>query len=352
MKEVNKNKFYVYVYKDPETLIPFYIGKGKGSRDISHISEAKKAKNPRTHKLRKIKKILNSGKIPIVERFQDNMSEGDAYELEKTLIEYYGRLDDGGVLTNVAKGGLQSFGGGNKFNSETIVLYHFDGSMITATRSELISKYGLKGSAVTRLFQGKLKNSKGWSVDKNSPARHRLYHFRNNKTGEQVLMRPSEFANYIKRSTGYISTLVKGNRKHIDHWCIDYEGETEHKDQTTYEFKNINTCEVLKCTIEELAIKLGVNYSQISRIVNTMNGDHNRNTTRGWGLLSKINQSTNKITKQMDMQIYKFIHKNGEGYVGTQNAFRKKFKLLPSCVSCLVRGKNKSTNGWSLESED
>lgn len=30
--------YYCYVYYDPRTMIPFYVGKGKGSRDRYHLS--------------------------------------------------------------------------------------------------------------------------------------------------------------------------------------------------------------------------------------------------------------------------------------------------------------------------
>ena len=29
-------KYYVYVYSDPDTKEPFYVGKGKGNRVIKH----------------------------------------------------------------------------------------------------------------------------------------------------------------------------------------------------------------------------------------------------------------------------------------------------------------------------
>jgi hypothetical protein len=342
--------FYVYVYKDPDTLIPFYVGKGKESRYKSHINEAMKSENPRTHKLRKIKKILNEGKTPIIEKFQEGMTEDEAYDLEKHLISYYGRVEDGGSLTNVAEGGLRSAGGGNKFNDEMITLYHFDGSEITATRGELVNNYKFYASSVTRLFQGKLNIINGWSRDKNIKSKHRIYHFRNNKTNEQVLMRPSEFARYINISTSYVSKLINGENKHIRHWCIDYNGETETKDLNVYEFKNINTGEVVNCTIQQLSDELGIKYSMVDRVVNT--SDHNRNIVRGWGLATKIDALPTKMSCQVDRKIYNFYHKDGMTFSGLQREFRKKYNIPAPQVSSLINSKIKSTFGWRLRSED
>ena len=38
---INKLKYYVYLYSDPETNEIFYIGKGKGNRVFSHLTENK-----------------------------------------------------------------------------------------------------------------------------------------------------------------------------------------------------------------------------------------------------------------------------------------------------------------------
>ena len=31
--------YYVYVYSDPDTKQPFYVGKGKGNRVFAHLSD-------------------------------------------------------------------------------------------------------------------------------------------------------------------------------------------------------------------------------------------------------------------------------------------------------------------------
>lgn len=44
--EVHKRlKHYVYVYSDPDSGVPFYVGKGKGDRVLQHLVEEKESAN-------------------------------------------------------------------------------------------------------------------------------------------------------------------------------------------------------------------------------------------------------------------------------------------------------------------
>ena len=87
--------YYVYAYLREDDS-PYYIGKGKGDRYKKRHSVA----------------------IPPINRIQfiqENMSEEDAYALEKELILKYGRKNDGsGILRNSTVGG----DGGDTSNSE------------------------------------------------------------------------------------------------------------------------------------------------------------------------------------------------------------------------------------------
>ncbi len=104
------NNHYVYIYSDPVTNEPFYVGKGKDNRMFSHLYEAKvlvkgkKANWLKINKIRKIQRIY--GKDPDINIYKDNLTEIKAFELEKKLIVEFGRKDlNGGTLLNLSEGG-------------------------------------------------------------------------------------------------------------------------------------------------------------------------------------------------------------------------------------------------------
>ena len=82
--------FYVYAYLR-EDGTPYYIGKGKDKRAF------------RKNKKEKFKPPVDTSLIVILE---SNLSETDAFSLEKQYIEQYGRKDLGtGILRNMTDGG-------------------------------------------------------------------------------------------------------------------------------------------------------------------------------------------------------------------------------------------------------
>lgn len=103
---------YVYQYIDSTTGLPFYIGKGTGSRKDFHLAEAQRAllgstRGRRSYCVSKIIVLLNNGLSPVIEIVQDGLSDDEAFRLEESLIAKYGRkgLDTDGILTNRAIGG-------------------------------------------------------------------------------------------------------------------------------------------------------------------------------------------------------------------------------------------------------
>ena len=88
-------KYYVYVYSDPDTKKPFYVGKGKGNRVFSHLnskSESEKAK--------KINEIMGKGKTPIIEILAHGLDEETALKVEAAAIDLIGIKN----LTNQQRG--------------------------------------------------------------------------------------------------------------------------------------------------------------------------------------------------------------------------------------------------------
>lgn len=114
--------FYVYVYLDPRKEKfesngisfehePFYIGKGKDKRAWQHLFESQRKQHGKNSlKLQKIERIINSGHIPKIYFFKENISEEEAMELEKSLISKIGtkwciKGIKRGPLTNMTSGG-------------------------------------------------------------------------------------------------------------------------------------------------------------------------------------------------------------------------------------------------------
>jgi group I intron endonuclease len=103
--------YYVYALLDPTKIgqysyskfsvqyQPFYIGKGYRLRATIHCR--KSMLHADNHKNRKIRKLLNSGKNPIIFYIKKNLSEKDAYLLETQIIDEIGLA----LLTNVYPGG-------------------------------------------------------------------------------------------------------------------------------------------------------------------------------------------------------------------------------------------------------
>lgn len=96
--------YYVYVYYDnrQDPPVPFYVGKGRGVRYKRHLAE-NYANTENKKKYAVIQAIFAAGLTPQVEFYKTGLTEPEAYDIEKQLIQQYGRrdLDCGGLLTNV-----------------------------------------------------------------------------------------------------------------------------------------------------------------------------------------------------------------------------------------------------------
>lgn len=111
---------YVYIYYDTrkEPIEPIYVGKGNDSRYRDHL--LKSSNNILESKINKMREL---GLEPIVEKYIENISEEEAYNIEIELIKKFGKIiDNSGTLCNYVDGGK---GGrlGFKHSDETIQLF-------------------------------------------------------------------------------------------------------------------------------------------------------------------------------------------------------------------------------------
>lgn len=105
LENLQPDGFYVYILKRPDTNLPFYVGKGNDDRYMDHIIAAQyDRKDSNQSKIGTIRKYLEKGLLPLVEFIQcDN--EDSAFEIEVEEIAKWGRMIDGGILTNITLGG-------------------------------------------------------------------------------------------------------------------------------------------------------------------------------------------------------------------------------------------------------
>lgn len=106
--------FYIYIYLDPRKqgnynysefnfdYEPFYVGKGSGYRYLRHLTD----KSRNSHKINRIKNIIQEGYTPIIIKLFENLEESESYKKEFEIIQKIGRrIDKTGPLTNYLKGG-------------------------------------------------------------------------------------------------------------------------------------------------------------------------------------------------------------------------------------------------------
>lgn len=88
------SEYYVYVYIDPRNFEEFYFGKGKGNRKDAHLVD--RSDSEKSNRIASIKK---EGLQPIIKVIARNLTESEAFLIEKTLIWKLGR-----TLTNQSSG--------------------------------------------------------------------------------------------------------------------------------------------------------------------------------------------------------------------------------------------------------
>lgn len=84
-KTIEALGYYVYIYSDPVTKVPFYVGKGKDNRAFAHLYDGSES-----DKARKIAEIQARGRQPLIEILAFGLDEKAAYKVEAAAIDLLG----------------------------------------------------------------------------------------------------------------------------------------------------------------------------------------------------------------------------------------------------------------------
>jgi hypothetical protein len=87
--------YYVYIYSDPDSNIPFYVGQGQGNRVFDHLKDRSKC-----DKVDKISEIRSKGKEPLIEILAYGLDKDTAVKIEAAAIDLIGINN----LTNIQRG--------------------------------------------------------------------------------------------------------------------------------------------------------------------------------------------------------------------------------------------------------
>lgn len=151
-----KNNFYVYHLVDPNSNLPFYIGKGKNNRMYDHVRDTinQKMFNRNRYLFYKIKKLLKNTGYINYKKISENCSESNALLMEISEIKKYGRKNNKtGILCNMTDGGEGTTGyvptsKMKRHLSKKRIKFLDDNPNIRRDLCERMKKYHLQGSKI------------------------------------------------------------------------------------------------------------------------------------------------------------------------------------------------------------
>lgn len=265
-------KFYVYVYVDPVTDTPFYIGKGTKNRAWDHLRDSRYPyMNDPKHC--KIRSMYESGVVPKVIIAYKNLTEEEAFQKESSLISHYGRRDHGGVLLNMTDGGEGNTG--LRYCSDTTVytFFHKDGSEKRMTRLEFREKI-CKGNHQTcaPFFSGKNKFCHNFTLNKENidselfceDTEHSFYKSPDVSTVYKISLKSCADHGIPKRD---FKKLVKGSIPSFKGWYLESNKKNIFDPENRHTLVNIDTGEIIFVNKREFRKYAGVQATRFDSLV-------------------------------------------------------------------------------------
>ena len=94
---------YVYMLVDPDTGMPFYVGKGVNNRVYQHVDNVRQGKGKSEPKNEEISRILNGNKEVIHYIIRHGLDNDTALIVETSIIDFYNKFSQT-KLTNIVSG--------------------------------------------------------------------------------------------------------------------------------------------------------------------------------------------------------------------------------------------------------
>lgn len=154
-------KYYVYFLINPDTKLPFYIGKGKDNRVFNHMNCALDSATS-NDKYDQIREILNKNKKLEHIIVRHGLSEKMAFEIEASLIDTFDFIKTG--ITNVV-GGQKSIEKGLMTSDEIKRLYNAE-KLIEIENNCIIININKKyerGSGENAIYEA---TKETWTIDR------------------------------------------------------------------------------------------------------------------------------------------------------------------------------------------
>lgn len=337
--------FCVYIHRRNHDGTAFYVGKG-----LKYRPYQKSGRSSWWHRI--VNKYGYTVEIVI-----ENLQEWAAFEIEKDLIAYYGRMDLGdGGLCNLSDGGegasgcvptkerlaqlsAQSSGLGNPKADRNV--YTFFNTVtkeeITTTRYDFEKQYGIK---VGSLFKRNL-TAKNWCLKINLDKVENKNYFHDKTVYNFLHIDGDSFSGtmsaFRRKYRIEPKHLIYGKINFAKGWYLDNGVEKQTKeDRNVYTLYNSSTGEVFEGTRKDFKVKYNL-------AVDRLFCNNPSESSFGWSL-----RELPKRRKTFDKTIYRFFNEDKEYlFIGTRTDFNNKYDFC--CDSLFRKDKSvqsKSYRGW------